>query len=514
MKTKRQTNVAAYLLLAMLALMVFSLCIMVKWMGDDIYFAFNLGSDDWYDRIQSLDDIVESQSAYYMTRNGRFITHCFVQFFCGIAGKWAFALCNAVVWMTFVVMLARVAGIDWRRHAGALFMFIALSFVCLRTQLTPPCQINYIWAFAAGLLSIDWFLNPRQGKWWALVMVAFSFVAGWGQESFSSGVAAAMWIYALLHIKSMKPSQWGILLAFTAGMLCLCLAPGNFTKLGTLSSLRATPVAMAYYMRATYLLLAVILVVWLTRKASLLQIYKENAFWFNALFFMVVFNLLVRVYCNRQLFGIEVMSIIIVVRLLHHHMGDMKSLRAVFMGILLVLLVLVVIDDVNTIHRRKALAADIESLYEKSSDGIVYCDIVNKDFCYRDEDPMWSLNYWALSLMSRMWMSQGATKPLEWRPAAVKDLLDKPLESQVIRLGDEPGTFMLIYAKGDTACTFEIFEERKYGPIAVAHYTKTSKGDKPKAPDGTEVIQGDHFQATIHRHNDAFDRYIDARLLP
>ena len=511
MKTRGKPKLIACLLLALLALMVLALSSLAVWMGDDVYFTFSYAGTDWLNKISSLKEIFDSQCAYYMGRNGRFVTHCVVQFFCGMAGKGAFAVCNALMWPLFVVMLTRVAGFEWRRHVGALFMLLALSFVCLRTQFTPPCQVNYIWAFTAGLFAIDLFLNPRQGKLWAVFMVVFGFLAGWGQESFSSGVSAAMWIYALLHFKKMKPSQWGMLVAFTAGMLCLCLAPGNFSKLGA-NSLRATPVAMAYYMRAIYLLAVVVLVLVLSKKASLREIYKENTFWFNAMFFMVVFNFIARVYCNRQLFGIEVMSIIIVVRLLYRHVGEKRSLLAAFMGVLLVLVGVVFVTDLNIINRRVALAKEIKALYEQSNDGIVYCDIPNKDFYYRDEDPMWSFNYWALLQMSRVCQADGG-KPLEWRPAEVKALLDKPLESQAMELGSEPGTLLLIYADGDSTCAFKVTQERRYGPVFVAGSVSLHEAKKLDAPDGTNVIRGDHFRATVYRHNDVYDRYTDAQLV-
>ena len=513
MKTSGKSNVITYLLLAVLALMVFTLSFLAVWMGDDVYFTFNYSGVDWLRKIQSLKDIIDSQGAYYMSRNGRFVTHCIVQFFCGIAGKGVFAVCNALMWILFIIMLTRVAGFDWRRNAGAMFMLLALSFICLRTQFTPPCQVNYIWAFTAGLFTIYEFLNPRPGKFWALFIVIFSFLAGWGQESFSSGVSAAMWIYALLHFKSMKRFQWAMLFAFTGGMLALCLAPGNFSKLGS-NSLRATPVAMAYYMRAFYLLIAVVLVVLLSKKASLRQIYKENAFWFNAMFFMVVFNFIARVYCNRQLFGIEIMSIIIVVRLLYRYFGNCQTLLRAFMGILLVLMAVVFVMDLNIINRRTALADELKSLYEKSSDGIVYCDIPNKDFFYRDEDPMWSFNYWALLQMSRLYMAEGSSTPLEWRPTEVKALLNQPLKSQAMKLGTEPGTFMLIYADGDSTCAFKVTQERRYGPVFVAGSVTVHDAKQLDAPDGTNVIRGDHFRATIYRHNDVYDSYTDARLLP
>lgn len=75
--------------------------------------------------------------------------------------------------------------------------------------------------------------------------------------------------------------------------------------------------ATAYFLRATYLLMALVLLV--TRRVSLSRLYRQEAFWFNAMFFMMVFNMIVRVYCNRQLFGIEVVSIILLVKLLRRY---------------------------------------------------------------------------------------------------------------------------------------------------------------------------------------------------
>ena len=158
----------------------------------------------------------------------------------------------------------------------------------------------------------------------------YFFVAALAMFSFNAMADEVTLAYPGGTTTNMTGNNDAALVAFTAGMLCLCLAPGNFSKLGA-NSLRATPVAMAYYMRAIYLLAVVVLVLVLSKKTSLREIYKENAFWFNAMFFMVVFNFIARVYCNRQLFGIEVMSIIIVVRLLYRHVGEKRSLLAAFM---------------------------------------------------------------------------------------------------------------------------------------------------------------------------------------
>ena len=120
MKTRGKPKLIACLLLALLALMVLALSFLAVWMGDDVYFTFSYAGTDWLNKISSLKEIFDSQCAYYMGRNGRFVTHCVVQFFCGMAGKGAFAVCNALMWPLFVVMLTRVAGFEWRRLPGCL----------------------------------------------------------------------------------------------------------------------------------------------------------------------------------------------------------------------------------------------------------------------------------------------------------------------------------------------------------------------------------------------------------
>jgi len=500
--------------LLVLTFIVFWLSYTAIWLGDDTFFSFKFADSDGLQRVRSLRDIIESQSHYYMERNGRFMTHCLVQFFCGIAGQTAFAVCNALMWVAFAVIITRVAGYKCSRSPWTTFVVAATAFVCLRTQFTPPCQINYIWAMTAALVVVHCFFSDRKWPAWAVLLLALlALVAGWGQESFSSGLSAALWIYALLHFRSMRAYQWLWLVAMTAGMLCLCLAPGNFAKMGTFSSLRITPFAAAYFMRATHALVLLALVLLLCRKTSLLRVYRENAFWFNAMFFMVVFNLIVKVYCNRQLFGIEVVSIIIIVRLLHRYLDGMRWLKAIIGLVLAALMVAVFVDDVNIISRRKAVVAEVKKLFDQSADGIIYYDIENEDFLYHDEDPVWSVNYWAFAELGRLWQSQGDSRLLEWRPAAVKAIQGKRLESQVIKVGEQQDTYLLVYAKGDTTSTFRLTEERAYGPFVVAHYENDYSAAHLQSQYGTNIIEDTYFNVTVHRQNDVFVRFTDARLL-
>ena len=518
-KVKQDNNsrhrlVASVVVLVVLGLVVGALCMGAVWLGDDIYFSFNLGEGDWFDRVDSLRKIVISQSQYYMTRNGRFVTHCVVQYFCGMGGKTLFAVCNALMWMAFIVVLLRAARFNWLKNTWATAAVALLAFVSLRTQFSPPCQVNYIWAMTAALLVVNWFLRGLDGHrpWVVVLMAAVAFLAGWGQESFSSGLAAAMWIYALKHFKSMRWQRWLVLGAFTAGMLFLCLAPGNFAKMGAYSSLRITPIAMAYYLRATYVLLAVVLYLAIVKKVPLVKMYRENAFWCHAMLFMLLFNVLVKVYCNRQLFGIEVMSIIIAIRLVRDHLALSARARQLTLLLLVVWVVLVVADDMRTITRRAAVVDQLDRLYHESPDGTVYCDIDDKEYFYHDEDAMNCLNNWTLIQLSHLWESQGG-KPLKWRPRSARQYVGKNLPSQVIRLDDDQHIFMLVHNRLQDSCKYVLHSSWHYGPVMVVRMMSHVQSKHLVGENNPCSVSDSCYEALIWRQNDAFIQNDSARLV-
>ena len=502
----------AVLVLIALAVVVFALSVSAVWLGDDTFFSFHLGAGDWMTRIEGLRDIIASQLSYYKTNNGRFVTHCMVQFFCAIGGQQLFAVCNAVVWVLFVLGMARVAGFSLRNNAAALCAIALLSFICFRTQFTPPCQINYIWAMTASMFVAHYYLNMKRISPWAVVpLVAFSFLAGWGQESLSSGMAAAMWIYALCRFRSMQWQRWLMLIAYTVGMLLLCLAPSNFSRLGV-SSLHVTPVAIAYYMRVGYLLAAVLLYLLIIKRVPLVSIYRDNAFWFNALLFMLLFNFIVRVYCNRQLFGADAVSLVLALRLAGRYSLVPSRGEVMLLSFMALLFVQVAVEDLITISHRAAVVDKLQRLYDESPDGVVYCDISDEDYCYHDEDAMYSVNNWSLIQLSHAWQVQNRNKPLQWRPVAVKQYVGKRLPSQVIRLDDRENIFLLVHDKQDS-CAYDLFKEWRYGPFLVVRSSRRYHVSDFNRENNPSYMNDSTFEAVIWRQHDVFLNFVDARLV-
>jgi hypothetical protein len=228
--------------------------------------------------------------------------------------------------------------------------------------------------------------------------------------------------------------------------------------------------------------------------------------------FMLLFNVLVKVYCNRQLFGIEVMSIIIAIRLVRDHLALSARARQLALLLLVVWAVLVVADDMRTITRRAAVVDQLDRLYHESPDGTVYCDIDDKEYFYHDEDAMNCLNNWTLIQLSHLWESQGG-KPLKWRPRSARQYVGKNLPSQVIRLDDDQNIFMLVHNRLQDSCKYVLHSSWHYGPVMVVRMMSHVQSKHLVGENNPCSVSDSCYEALIWRQNDAFIQNDSARLV-
>jgi len=498
--------IGSCVVLAVLAAMVGWLTGHVAWINDDAYFYLFIGEDTR--PIRSLGDIVGSQCNYYMMRNGRFVTHCLVQWFCALGGQCLFTVCNMLAWIVLVVQIARAGGINWRQSPLAMLAIAALAFACFRTQFSPPCQINYVWVMAATLLVVNEFFDSRRKPWWqAVLLLLLSLLAGWGQESLSPGIAAGMWLWLLLHRQRATRLQWGIAIMFTVGMLGLCLAPGNFRNFVRLNGGHGgywiTPVNIAWLLRLSYIMLAVIAMLMLRKRLTFIQFITQHGFWLCAMVVMLLFNLVVRVYCNRQLFGIDLAALIITVSLMRRNDLSVEAQRAGAV-ILALLALLVFTDDCRTVNRRVAIYRDIKQQYDASNDGVVYCDIDHRDVGYDDHDAMYTFNDWSRLQLERKWKSQGSNKPLEWRPVVMRQWKGRRLPSQVVTAAD--GVLVLVASKHDKQpVPFEVTSVNTIGPL---HFSGKRVFSSERF-----TIDDTHFRALVLYQSGRQQRHTTAKLM-
>ena len=194
------------------------------------------------------------------------------------------------------------------------------------------------------------------------------FLAGNGQEALTIGVSAALGIW-WLHRRG-RIGRWRTwwLVAFWCGTLSCCLSPATVGRGTALAvSLSDTLVYMLVAFRMPYLLLAVIGWKCLRRRFSFKKFYRKNALYFNSAIVLLTFNFVIGVYSNRQLFGIELMSMLMLLRILRRHAFS-KPWIEFFGGVSMVFCS-------RQIYLAKNVSDqfdEIERLFVESEDGLVF----------------------------------------------------------------------------------------------------------------------------------------------
>lgn len=312
---KKKVGIGALFLVV--ASVIFILSDNSIWIIDSIKYKFNFATGD---KIRSIGDIFESQYAHYFLWNGRYVAHCICQLFVSFFSKEIFSGVNALMYIALVVLVIRNV------TERPLSIRLVLSATCLvlffcDTQYVPACQIGYIWMAVLVLLFLRLYFNYAKKNRLSLMicvgLLLFSMIAGNGQEALNVGVGGALIIFALTHIRTLTVAQWYMTVGFGIGGLFLCLSPGTMGRTeGMVTSPIYSVINFFLSLRATYILLVILLYKLVRRRITLLRFYHENAFLINAIIVLIIFNFLIGVGGTRQLFGIELFSSLLVLRLL------------------------------------------------------------------------------------------------------------------------------------------------------------------------------------------------------
>ena len=399
---------------ALLAIFVFAFSLASLWLGDDIIYDYSFKDGT---QITSLEQVIPSQVAHYHVQNGRIPAHFLCQLYIPFLGQTFFALTNALVYVLWLLLVARLCQIrldDWWMMALISCLFI----LGLRTKFTPTCQIGFPWMFALVTAFLLIFRRlgatqaPRWSLWHLLWAVPVSFLAGWSNEALVIGVGAALGIYVLWHLKALRLSQWVVLAAFVVGAALLCFSPASVGRVGEThaSSDLMPPIVLslaklAFYLRASYLMFALVLYLLLVRKISVMKLLESAGFYWIVWAVMLVFNLLIGVYGNRQLFGMEFASIIITVKYVRMFLfpegQEERKARKLILGALVLCVLVIGMDNTRFIKHFREIYRTIDAAYKDSPDGRVYYDFSAADVTADDTYPSDVFSWHALESMSR-----------------------------------------------------------------------------------------------------------------
>ena len=365
-------------LVASLIVVVISLT--VCWLGDDIDYMFRIKTAIWDSNgfINTPSDFFQSQWNHYRFVNGRIVAHSLVQLFCGVWGKIPFALCNGIVWFLFLRLIG-VCSLNQSTYGfNTALTITAVAMLSFVTKMMPTTQIGYVWMFTLTML---WWRLYDSRKFHSPVGIIFlcllGLLAGNGQEALSVGMCAVLPVSLISPVLTNKVSLKEIMTSrkllpvafFIVGTAIDCLAPSTLNRaetaepIGFLDSLLYGCVAL----RAFYLMLLVAIIVIVRKRMDFRSIIRSNAPCLTGIVVLLLFNFMIGIKSNRQLFGVELLSIIMLVRILPRHTFS----RIPLLFLVLAALSLYAVQTVCAVRIGEKFK-QIEREYLQSSNGNVY----------------------------------------------------------------------------------------------------------------------------------------------
>lgn len=313
MKKKYLIN---YLLLCFVGILIFSLTEYIQWYGDAYLYRFDFSTGESIDRFQ---EILPSQYAHYFMMNGRVWAHVLCQGFSSLWGQTSFAVCNALVYVVFVLLFVKTVDGSWHRLSILLSSILIILFFS-DTSYIPNCQIGYIWTSTVTLAFIVLFFRMGDGErrslWKIIILFVLSLFAGNGNEAISIGVGVSLIVQCIKGLRKLSLSQWVMISGFGVGGIILCLSPGSLSRLsGDSANFVYSLYRLLLHSRSLYLLIFTLGLLKLRQKIQISTFIKKNRFYFVSLVSLLVFNFIIGIgKSGRQLFGVELFSAILTIR--------------------------------------------------------------------------------------------------------------------------------------------------------------------------------------------------------
>lgn len=319
MKNKPNPGIMCAIFLGIVAIVMYLLNRFTPIFCDDWHYRFIFGTQT---PIRTIGDIFVSQWHHYFEfTNGRFIAHFFVQLFDGILGKGAFNVFNAVFFALFLYALAVVTSHDRKQYykitSVAFFLIFLLMTGFKYTFLWMSGSCNYLWM--AILLLFFHRLIERDAipARYNVPLLLYGFICGWTNEAMVVGLGGAYFLYYIFHRKELTAHRKYMLIGFVVGALILVLSPASIHRAFTSSARNFTPMDRIVNMQNLRLFFVIILFVLFKvgfGKLNFKQWVKKEQMLVTATVISLVFILFTGFYLEHSRFGIELFSLLLILR--------------------------------------------------------------------------------------------------------------------------------------------------------------------------------------------------------
>ncbi len=303
--------------------------------GEDYnYDLFLSGQDCNYNYVDSLRDILASNAWGYLHTNGRFLVHCFVSFFCGYGGHILYFIGSTCMFVLLLMSLVYLVGRNGKHIADKYWTILAFILLMPIPGVGIIGQIafvvNYLWSATVYTFFLCIYThikedNVQYNAWQNLLVVLFGLVCGSWQESFSIGIAGALFFYHIVHIKQTRSTLLYLVLAFGIGACIGIFSPANFARsAGTGLEIYGVSYSLTQIIKhvpavSVVVLLAVLSGIIDWKRKRRWQFIQENSIYFMASLFALLFALIIAYNGEYQLTVVSICAIVLSIRFLYRY---------------------------------------------------------------------------------------------------------------------------------------------------------------------------------------------------
>ena len=244
-KNKQLYTISIIVVTLLIGFLFYLLNYYTPFYADDYWYTFSFSTGE---RIESVNQIFDSQVAHYYNTNGRIVTHTFAQLFL-LFGDEIFNFINVFFFLILLYLIYFHACGTFKNFSLAKFSMISmLLFLC-----TPAFGQSFLWLTGAanylyGILIILCFLIPYRLQLnsdkckyslfleiiASIFYLIFGVIAGWTNENTSVAMIAMIIGYIIFYrLKSVKIHAWNITgcIGGIVGCILVISSPGTANRL-------------------------------------------------------------------------------------------------------------------------------------------------------------------------------------------------------------------------------------------------------------------------------------------
>lgn len=290
----RKESLWAMLIVIAASLMVFSRSINHVLIGDELRYCYKFElkpGENYFNfnnlkRVESISDVVKSQTNHYNCVNGRIPVHFIEQTVSAYNAFKPFYVANVIILATAMLLFLRVTLTPRRRDLVAPAIVTAICFLYLfpspaRLWTSINLSLNYLWPLTATLGVLVLLSEADKGRLRHshlinIGMAALGLFTGWSNEAFSFPLAGATSLYYLLNIKRFNAQVRWLVIPLWIGAIIMLTSPGNWLRASQASTLVSSYVEVLLQLKLLWIAVAALLVSTIVRPHAVIAFLKAN----------------------------------------------------------------------------------------------------------------------------------------------------------------------------------------------------------------------------------------------